>query len=151
MKNKIFNTNNDWIGFVTRLTAGIVLFPHGAQKMLGMFGGYGFSETMSAFTTQMHLPWIMALSVIIIEFFGSLSLIIGFASRVWSAAFIFLFIGIIFTVHIDHGFFMNWFGTQGGEGYEYALLVIGISIATLVNGSGKYSIDNMIKTQLIEN
>ena len=86
MKNKIFNTNNDWIGFVTRFTAGIVLFPHGAQKMLGMFGGYGFSETMSAFTTQMHLPWIMAFSVIIIEFFGSLSLIIGFASRVWSAA-----------------------------------------------------------------
>lgn len=37
MKNILFNTNNDWTGFVTRLTIGRVLFPHGAQKMLGMF------------------------------------------------------------------------------------------------------------------
>ena len=144
MKNKIFNTNNDWTGFVTRLTIGLVLFPHGAQKMLGMFGGYGFSGTMNAFTTQMHLPWIIAFLVIIIEFFGSLSLITGFASRVWSAAIIILFIGIIFTAHIDNGFFMNWYGTQKGEGYEYALLVIGLSLATLINGSGKYSADERL-------
>ena len=144
MKNKIFNTNNDWTGFVTRLTIGLVLFPHGAQKMLGMFGGYGFSGTMNAFTTQMHLPWIIAFLVIIIEFFGSLSLITGFASRVWSAAIIILFIGIIFTAHIDYGFFMNWYGTQKGEGYEYALLVIGLSLATLINGSGKYSADERL-------
>lgn len=144
MKNKIFSTNNDWTGFVTRLTIGLVLFPHGAQKMLGMFGGYGFSETINAFTTQMHLPWIIAFLVIIIEFFGSLSLITGFASRVWSVAIIILFTGIIFTAHIGNGFFMNWSGNQNGEGYEYALLIIGLSIATLINGSGKYSIDKLI-------
>jgi putative oxidoreductase len=144
MKKEIFNTNNDWTGLATRLTIGLVLFPHGAQQMLGMFGGYGFTATMSAFTTQMQLPWIIAFSVIIIQFFGSLSLIVGFASRVWSAAIIFLFIGTIITVHIDNGFFMNWYGTQKGEGYEYALLVIGLSIATLINGSGKYSIDKLI-------
>jgi len=92
----------------------------------------------------MHLPWIIAFLVIIIEFFGSLSLITGFASRVWSAAIIILFIGIIFTAHIDYGFFMNWYGTQKGEGYEYALLVIGLSLATLINGSGKYSADERL-------
>jgi putative oxidoreductase len=146
MKNKIFKTNNDWTGLVTRLTIGLVLFPHGAQKMLGLFGGYGFNGTMDFFTNTMHLPWILAILVIIIEFFGSLSLIIGFASRIWSAAIIVLFIGIIFTVHIDNGFFMNWLGNQKGEGYEYALLVIGLSLATLINGSGKYSADEkMVK------
>lgn len=144
MKNKLFNTTNDWVGFVTRLTIGIVLFPHGAQKMLGMFGGYGFNGTMGFFTDTMHLPWIIAFLVIIIEFFGSIALIAGFASRIWSAAIIVLFIGIIFTSHTEHGFFMNWQGTQKGEGYEYALLVIGLSLATLIHGSGKFSVDEKI-------
>jgi len=146
MKNKIFNTNNDWTGSVTRLTIGIILFPHGAQKMLGMFGGYGFSGTMGFFTNTMHLSWLIGFLVIIIEFFGSLSLITGFASRIWSALIIILMLGIIFTSHLDNGFFMNWFGNQKGEGYEYHLLVIGLSLATLINGSGKYSVDKIITT-----
>ena len=141
MNNRIFNTNNDWTGIITRLTLGLVLFPHGAQKMLGMFGGYGFSGTMGFFTGTLHLPWIIAFLVIIIEFFGALSLIVGFASRIWAALTIILFIGIIFSSHLEYGFFMNWFGNQKGEGYEYHLLVIGLSLATLVNGSGKYSVD----------
>ena len=147
MKNKIFNTNNDLTGLIIRLTLGLILFPHGAQKMLGMFGGYGFSGTMNFFTGTLHLPWIIGFLVIIIEFVGALSLIAGFASRIWSALTIILFIGIIFTSHLDNGFFMNWFGNQKGEGYEYHLLVIGLSLATLVNGSGKYSADKLITKQ----
>ncbi len=147
MKNKIFSTNNDLTGLIIRLTLGLILFPHGAQKMLGMFGGYGFSGTMNFFTGTLHLPWIIGFLVIIIEFVGALSLIAGFASRIWSALTIILFIGIIFTSHLDNGFFMNWFGNQKGEGYEYDLLIIGLSLATLVNGSGKYSADNLITKQ----
>jgi putative oxidoreductase len=147
MKNKIFNTNNDLTGLIIRLTLGLILFPHGAQKMLGMFGGYGFSGTMNFFTGTLHLPWIIGFLVIIIEFVGALSLIAGFASRIWSALTIILFIGIIFTSHLDNGFFMNWFGNQKGEGYEYHLLVIGLSLAILVNGSGKYSADKLITKQ----
>ncbi|MDW3210617.1 MAG: DoxX family protein [Reichenbachiella sp.] len=146
MMNKILITESNWGALAARLTLGIVLFPHGAQKMLGLFGGYGFTGTMDAFTNQMHLPWIVALAVIMIEFFGSISLLIGFASRLWSLAVAGLFIGIIFTTHLEHGFFMNWFGNQAGEGYEYALLVIGIAVAVLINGSGKYAID----TQLVK-
>lgn len=146
MKNKIFNTNNDWTGLVTRLSIGLILFPHGAQKMLGLFGGYGFSGTMGFFTDTMHLPWILGFLIIVIEFIGALSLIVGFASRIWSALTIILFVGIIFSSHLDNGFFMNWFGNQKGEGYEYHLLIIGLSIATFINGSGKYSVDeNLIK------
>lgn len=144
MKSLLFKTNNDWVGFITRLTVGIILFPHGAQKMLGLFGGYGFIGTMGFFTDALHLPWIIGLLVIIIEFVGALSLIVGFASRIWGALTIILFVGIILTSHLDNGFFMNWFSNQKGEGYEYHLLIIGLSLATLVNGSGKYSVDKRI-------
>lgn len=147
MKNIIFQTNNDWTGLVTRLSIGIVLFPHGAQKLLGWWGGYGFNGTMGFFTDTMNLPWLIAFMVIVIEFFGALSLIAGFASRLWSALTIILFIGIILTSHLEHGFFMNWFGNQQGEGYEFHLLLIGLAIATLINGSGKYSVDNIIEKQ----
>ena len=135
-------------GSIIRLTLGLILFPHGAQKMLGMLGGYGFSGTMNFFTGTLHLPWIIGFLVIIIEFVGALSLIAGFASRIWSALTIILFIGIIFTSHLDNGIFYELvFGNQKGEGYEYDLLIIGLSLATLVNGSGKYSADNLITKQ----
>ena len=146
MINKILNTESNWGALVVRLTLGIVLFPHGAQKMLGWFGGYGFTATMDAFTNQMNLPWIVAFAVIMIEFFGSISLILGFASRLWSMAIAGLFVGIIFTTHLEHGFFMNWFGNQAGEGYEYALLIIGLAISVFISGSGKSALD----TQLIK-
>ncbi len=144
MKSLLFKTNNDWTGLILRLTIGIVLFPHGAQKMLGLFGGYGFSGTMGFFTDTLHLPWLIGFLVIVIEFVGSLSLIAGFASRLWSIFIIVLMLGIIFTSHLNNGFFMNWFGNQAGEGYEYHLLVIGLSLGTLVQGSGKLAIDERL-------
>ena len=144
MKNKIFKTNNDWTGLVTRLSIGLILFPHGAQKMLGIFGGYGFSGTMGFFTGTMHLPWLIGFLVILIEFIGSLSLIAGFASRLWSALVIIEMLGAVVTTHLKNGFFMNWAGTQKGEGYEFHLLIIGLALATLINGSGKFSADEKI-------
>jgi putative oxidoreductase len=144
MKNKIFKTNNDWAGLITRVTIGLILFPHGAQKMFGLFGGYGFRGTMGFFTDTIHLPWMIGFLVIIIEFIGSLALISGFGSRIWASLIIVSMLGIIFTSHLNNGFFMNWFGNQKGEGYEYHLLIIGLSLATLINGSGKYSVDKAL-------
>jgi putative oxidoreductase len=142
---KTLLTTNPNVGFsLARLTLGLVIFPHGAQKLLGLFGGYGYSATMESFTTQMGLPSIVAFSVIMIEFFGSISLILGFFSRFWALALTGMFIGIIFTTQAEHGFFMNWFGNQTGEGYEYSLLVIGLALIIVVNGSGKWSIDQLI-------
>ena len=143
MKNRTLTTNNHLTGLIIRLTLGIVLFPHGAQKMLGWFGGPGFTKEME-YLQHLNLPWIIAFLVIIIEFFGAISLIVGFASRIWSALTIILFMGIIFTSHLEHGFFMNWSGNQKGEGYEYHLLVLGICMALLVTGGGKFSFDNLI-------
>jgi putative oxidoreductase len=143
MKNSIFSTHNDWTGLIIRLTIGLILFPHGAQKVFGWFGGPGFTNEMAFFTGTLHLPWLIGFLVILIEFLGALSLIVGFASRLWSVAIIILFTGIIFIAHLENGFFMNWFGMQKGEGYEYHLLVIGLSLALLVNGSGKYALDGV--------
>lgn len=143
--NRIFNTDSNNLGqSIARFTLGLVLFPHGAQKMFGLFGGYGFSATIDALTSHMQLPWLIAFLVIVTEFVGSISLIMGFASRLWSIAILFLFTGIIFTAQIKHGFFMNWFGVQEGEGYEYSLLIMGLAISTLLNGGGKFSLDNQI-------
>lgn len=138
-KNSL-NRNSDLTGLILRLTIGIIIFPHGAQKVFGWFGGPGFTNEMSYFTETLHLPWIVALLVIITEFLGGISLIAGFAVRIWSTAMIILFAGIIYVEHFKNGFFMNWFGNQQGEGYEYHLLVIGISLAILVHGSGRYTI-----------
>ncbi|RKR15376.1 putative oxidoreductase [Maribacter vaceletii] len=144
MIRKILKTKDNWGQLIARLTLGLVLFPHGAQKMLGLFGGYGYTATLNALTNQMQLSWIIAFLVIKIEFFGAIFLILGFASRIWSLAIVFLFIGIIFTAQMEHGFFMNWFGAQKGEGYEYSLLIIGLAITTVINGSGKFSLDTQI-------
>ncbi len=147
MKNLVatFLTTRPGIGLsIARLTLGLVLFPHGAQKLLGLFGGYGYSGTMEFFTTQMGLPSSIAFSVIMIEFLGAISLVLGIFSRFWAASIAGMFVGIILTTQLEHGFFMNWFGNQAGEGYEYSLLIIGLALSIVVNGSGKWSIDYLI-------
>jgi len=141
----IFGTNESKAIAILRITLGIVLFPHGAQKMLGWFGGYGFNGTMGFLTGAAGLPWILAFLVIAIEFFGALALIVGFATRIVAVGIISLFAGIIFTSHLQNGFFMNWAGSQQGEGFEYHLLIIGMAIALLVNGAGKWSIDHALQ------
>ena len=144
MKNKLFNTSDSWTMVVLRVVLGLVVFPHGAQKLLGWFGGYGFSGSMNYFTNTVGLPWIIGFLVIILEFFGALALIAGVTTRILAAFYIVIAIGIIFTSSIQYGFFMNWFGNQGGEGYEYFLLWIGIAIVLLFNGGGKYSFDKLL-------
>jgi putative oxidoreductase len=144
MKNKLFNTPDSWTPLVLRIILGLVVFPHGAQKLLGWFGGYGFSGSMNYFTETVGLPWIIGFLVIILEFFGAIALIIGIATRIISVLYIAIAIGIIFTSSIQHGFFMNWFGNQRGEGYEYFLLWIGLAVALAMNGGGRHSIDKLL-------
>jgi putative oxidoreductase len=138
---KIFQTNESNASTIIRIVLGLILFPHGAQKMLGWFGGYGFSGTMGFLTGTAGLPWIIAFLVIAIEFFGAIALIFGFATRIVSVGIISLFTGIILTSHFQNGFFMNWYGNLKGEGYEFHLLIIGMAIALLVSGAGKWSVD----------
>lgn len=144
----LFKTDDAWSGLVLRFTLGLVMFPHGAQKLLGWYGGFGFDGTMGFFTQKMGLPWIIAFLVIVGECFGSLGLLIGLLTRFTAASFIVIMLGAIATVHLPFGFFMNWSGQQQGEGFEYHLLVIGMSAALLVAGGGKWSADRIIAKQL---
>ncbi|MES2880931.1 MAG: DoxX family protein [Bacteroidota bacterium] len=143
MKSIITTNSNTGIA-IMRIFLGVVLFPHGAQKLLGWFGGYGFEGTMGFLTNSAGLPYAVALLVILIEFFGALMLIFGGGARVAALGVVALFTGILFTSHSGQGFFMNWSGTQKGEGFEYHLLIIGMAIAVLINGAGRWSVDRMI-------
>ncbi len=144
MLQKIIQTNKNKAAAVLRIALGVVLFPHGAQKLLGWFGGFGFTGTMNYFTGTLHLPWIIALLVILIEFFGALMVITGTATRVAALLIIINFIGVILTAHLDNGFFINWLGNQKGEGYEYHLLIIGIASSLLISGAGALSVDGLM-------
>ena len=145
---QLFATDEDWSGLILRWTAGLVMFPHGAQKLLGWFGGHGFDGTMGFFTQNLGLPSIVAFLVIIGESLGSVALLAGFLTRFTAASFIIIMVGAIVMSHLPHGFFMNWSGQQQGEGYEYHLLVIGIGLALIVTGAGRWSIDPMIADKL---
>lgn len=140
----LFQTDDGLAGFILRVTLGLVMFPHGAQKLLGWFGGFGFDGTMGFFTQKMGLPWIIAFLIIIGESFGSLGLLAGFLTRFASASLAVIMLGAITMVHLPHGFFMNWGGQQQGEGYEYHLLVIGIAAALLITGGGRWSVDRVV-------
>lgn len=144
----LFQTDEAWSSLILRVTLGLVMLPHGAQKLLGWFGGGGFAGTMGFFTEQMHVPAVIAFLVIIGESFGSLGLILGFLTRFTAASLSLIMIGAIAMVHWPNGFFMNWFGKQAGEGFEYHLLVIGMSLALLIAGAGKWSVDGAIAKKL---
>jgi len=147
MLKRFFDTKDDVSLLVARLALGIVIFPHGAQKLLGWFGGGGFSGTLNAFT-QGGMPWILALLVILGESLGSLSLIFGFVSRFCAFGIGCIMLGAILMVHHQNGFFMNWMGNQKGEGYEYHLLALGLALAVMIGGGGKLSVDRAISEKL---
>ncbi|MDH3496866.1 MAG: DoxX family protein [Gemmatimonadota bacterium] len=140
----LFRTPNESALTIARITLGLVMFPHGAQKLLGWFGGFGFEGTMGFLTQSIGLPWILGLTVILIEFFGSLALILGFAGRLMALGVAAVMVGAIATTHFANGFFMNWSGALPGEGFEFHLLAIGLALAVIVRGSGAWSVDRVL-------
>ena len=144
----LFQTDDSWVGLILRVTLGVVMLPHGAQKLLGWFGGFGFSGTMGFFTQQMGIPAVLAFLVILAESFGAAALIAGLLTRVAAFGVTAIMVVAIWMVHWPHGFFMNWSGKQGGEGFEYHLLAIGIGIVLMIVGGGKWSLDQAVAARL---
>jgi putative oxidoreductase len=142
--NTLFQTEDRWSPVLLRVMLALVIFPHGAQKLLGWYGGSGYEGTMGFFTGQMGLPWLIAFLVIMGESIGALALAAGFMTRFTAASLATIMAGAIAMVHWPYGFFMNWFGQQAGEGFEFHLLVIGISLSLLATGAGKWSVDQSI-------
>ena len=146
MTHKLFATDNDITIALLRLVLGVVFFAHGAQKVLGWFGGYGFTGTMGFFTHVMHIPAPFAFLAIAAEFLGGLGLILGFLTRIAAFGILSEMAVAVAMVHYHFGFFMNWTGSQKGEGYEYHLLVLAIAAFLIVRGAGAFSIDRLLSS-----
>ncbi len=148
MFHRIASTSDDYAVTILRLALGVVFYAHGAQKMLGWFGGYGFTGTMGFFTQQMGVPAFFAFLAICAEFFGGMGLIVGLLGRVAAFGIMCNMLVAVAMVHVHNGFFMNWSGNQKGEGFEYHLLAIAMLLAILIKGSGALSVDRFLTTDL---
>jgi len=144
MIRRLVATDDDIATAILRLVLGVVFFAHGAQKMLGWFGGFGFSGTMGYFTGAMHIPAALAFLAIVAEFFGGLGLILGFLTRIAAFGIAANMVVAVGMVHRAFGFFMNWTGTQKGEGIEYHMLVLAITVFLIIRGAGALSVDRAI-------
>ena len=146
MFSKLVRTDNDPATAVLRLVLGVIFFAHGAQKLLGWFGGSGFTGTMGFFTGLLHIPAVFAILAIVAEFFGGLGLILGFLTRVAAFGILSNMVVAIAMVHSQFGFFMNWTGAQKGEGYEYHLLVLAAAVLLIIRGAGAASVDRLLSS-----
>ena len=143
MFKKLMSTSEDVALTTLRLVLGVVFFAHGSQKLLGWFGGFGFHGTMGFFE-QLGLPAVVAALLIVGEFLASLGLITGTLTRIAALGVAAIMIGAIFLVHLPNGFFMNWLGSQKGEGYEFHLLALAMAAALLLRGGGAFSVDRTL-------
>jgi putative oxidoreductase len=143
MFKDFLRTDNSPVQFFVRVVLGVVMFPHGAQKVMGWFGGPGFVKTLHAFAA-MGFPMWSVVALMVVESVGAMLLIVGFLTRLWAVGIGTSMTICMFTNHVQNGFFMNWFGQQKGEGYEYHILVIGICLALLIKGGGMLSVDRAV-------
>ena len=146
MIRKLTATDNDGATTILRLVLGVIFFAHGAQKLLGWFGGYGFNGTMGFFTGVMHIPAVFAFLAIAAEFFGGLGLILGSFTRLAAFGVLCNMIVAVAMVHSHFGFWMNWTGAQKGEGFEYHLLLIAASVFLIIHGAGAASVDHLFSS-----
>jgi putative oxidoreductase len=150
MAQRFLATDDSLAAFLARLTLGLVILPHGAQKLLGWFGGAGFNGTLAYFEQAFGVPALLTVLVIVAELFGGLGLIAGFLTRLSAVGVGLVMLGAIFLGgHLEHGFFMNWTGQQAGEGYEFHLAMIGLALVVLRLGGGRWSVDRAITTRKV--
>ena len=148
MLSRIIRTDDERAALVARLVLALVIFPHGAQKALGWFGGFGAAGTVG-FMGTMGIPAALAWLAIAAEFLGSIALVIGFLGRVAAFGIMVNMIVATLTVHLPNGFFMNWTGQQRGEGFEFFLLAIGLALVVIMKGSGALSVDRALTRRLV--
>ena len=144
MLKLLVKTENDYTLTMMRLVLGFLFFVHGSQLMLGWFGGYGLSGSMQFFTQKLGIPAPFAFLGIATQFFGGILLLLGLVSRLAALTIIGNMVVAIIKVHWQYGLFMNWFGNQKGEGFEYHLLAIAVGLAIVVRGSGALSLDRLL-------
>jgi putative oxidoreductase len=146
MVKGLLKTSNSVVDMILRLALAVVFFPHGAQKVLGWFGGYGLANTWGFFTQKMGIPGYLTALVFAAEFLGPIGLFFGFLTRVAAFGIFCVMATAAWMVHSKVGFFMNWAGTMpaGKEGFEFHILAIALCIAVMARGGGALSIDGAI-------
>ena len=149
MFRRLYATDDSTATSILRLVLGVVFFAHGAQKMLGWFGGFGFRGTMGFFTGMAHIPAPLAFLAIAAEFFGGIGLLLGFLTRIAAFGIGVNMLVAILTVHLPFGLFMNWTGTQKGEGFEFHLLVLAIVVFLVIRGAGAFSVDRLLTLSVL--
>ena len=149
MLASLFYTNPDWIETLIRITLGVVFFAHGAQKLLGWYGGAGLKDTMRTMHQFLGLPVPMVFLAVATEFFGGAGLMVGLLSRVAALGIGVIMVVAIFMVHGRYGLFLNWFGDRKGHGIEYHLLAIALAAVIIVRGSGALSLDRLLYVSII--
>jgi putative oxidoreductase len=145
---RLLATDADWVLTVARVVLGIVLFAHGAQKLLGWFGGHGLRATIQTFRDHLGIPAPLAYLAIAAEFFGGLGLIVGFFARVAALGIAITMVVAMAVVHWKFGFFINWFGDKQGHGVEYHLLAVALALVIIVHGAGAFSLDLILYRSL---
>jgi putative oxidoreductase len=148
MLRRFFDTNHSWVLLVQRVVLGVVMLPHGLQKLFGSFGGFGFDGTMAFFTDHLGIPALLALLVILAESIGALALVLGAGTRLAAVGILATMLGAIFLSHAPNGFFMNWSGTQAGEGFEFHLLALALALPLVIQGGGYLSVDRALARKL---
>ncbi|MEE8142131.1 MAG: DoxX family protein [Planctomycetota bacterium] len=147
MFRNLFSTEGRYSLLMIRLGLAAVIFPHGAQKVLGWWGGNGLEAQLNQFT-GMGIPAFLAYLAIAAEFLGPIGLVTGCLTRV--AAFGIGVVMVVATVmvHWQHGFFMNWWSSaeMKGQGYEYHILAFSMALALIFGGGGKWSLDRLFTT-----
>lgn len=142
----LLSTERTAVLTVLRIALGIVMLPHGLQKTIGAFGGHGFTGTMGYFTST-GIPAVLAFLVIAAESAGAIALLTGFTTRI--AAFgIFSTMVVAGFMHKANGFFMNWTGTQKGEGFEFHILAAAVALVLVVGGAGRASVDRLLSRRI---
>jgi putative oxidoreductase len=136
-------TSNDWAATLARVVLAGVVFPHGAQHLLGWFGGYGFSGSFAWMTGSLGIPGPAAAFGIVFEFFAPLLLLVGVGGRLLGLGFAF-FMAVAGQSHAANGFFMNWTNTSAGEGFEYHVLAVALALTIALRGSGALSFDRWL-------
>ena len=150
MLQRLLVTSDDILPLIARLTIAFVIFPHGAQKLFGWFGGKGFGGTMTFFT-EWGFPAYLVVALIVVESIGMLLLAIGFGGRFWAALLsVVMVVAVIKARHYQH-FFMNWYAERRGEGFEYHVLVLGLALIVLIAGSGRGSVDRLLSRRSVQN
>lgn len=143
--SKLFNTDEKSYSLLfLRVVAAAMILPHGAQKLLGWFGGNGFEATISGFANYLGIPPFFGVLAVLAESAGGLLLLFGLFSRISAFGLAVTMIVAVFTVHIHNGLFMNWTGKAAGEGFEYHILYFSIVFVILVKGAGAFALDSLL-------